>query len=849
MEKLTPMMVQYMDIKKSHQDSILFFRLGDFYEMFFDDAITASKILNITLTGKSCGLKQRAPMCGVPYHSSAAYIQKLILAGKKVAICEQVEDPATAKGIVKREVVKIVTPGTIMDEGIIDTQKNNYFMGISLINKKLLDISYLDVTTNKAKTETIDINDFYDLYLRISPAEMICDENAKELILNGNYKNFELVTADIKDSHIIVNLGKNIYDPDFIKTHNLSASINSSLYMILKYIFDTQKTLNNFFIKDDTVKTMKLDSFTIKNLEILQSLNNSRKKGSLLWTLDKTSTPMGSRKLKNWIENPLVKKADITQRLDIVDIFLSNIQETTDITSVLSQIYDIERICNRLSYDVVTHSEIIKLKHSLKQIPLITTMMKKFNSEHINTLISEITDLKDPVNLIENAIYESENGIQKNDYKIKTGYDSELDSLRDLINNSNMLLLEMESNEKCKTGIKNLKIGFNKVFGYYIEITKGNLKDFVPPADYIRKQTLSNGERYINEELKILEEKILNAKSKSDELEKRLYNEIKIILKKDLTIIFKNADIIAKIDCLLSYAIAAYQGNFVRPIINNDGYIKIKNGRHPIIEKTITGEYFVPNDTAIERNNIQIITGPNMAGKSTYMRQVALLVLMSHIGSFIPCESADICITDRVFTRIGANDDLSSGKSTFMVEMTEIADIIQNATDKSLILLDEIGRGTSTYDGMSIAYSIIEYIDAHIKAKTLVSTHYHEITVLEDKSDNICNLCMAVDESDNKITFLRKLIKGKADKSYGIHVAKLADLPPEIIKTAENVLESLESNNQKLNVPLSADKPIQLSFETHKESEAERIIKNTDLDKLTPLDAMVLLNDLKKRIG
>lgn len=854
MEKLTPMMSQYLIIKENHKDCILFFRLGDFYEMFFEDAIEASKILDITLTGKSCGLKEKAPMCGVPYHSSKGYIQKLILAGKKVAICEQIEDPSLAKGIVKREVVKIITPGTVIDEEIIDKEKNNYLLSL-IITDKYFDVSYMDISTGELNSDIISINQFIDLFFKVKPSEIITDSHSNKVLHSNLDKNINLIKDYLYDNNIIINITEEVNDKDWLITHDLNPDSSYSLYKLFRYIYYTQKSINTNIYKKKNDDFLVIDHFTLKNLEIIETIRSAKKKGSLYWVLDDTKTAMGARLLKNWLLFPLKNSKLINERLDYIESFFQNYDLTINIRDALKSVSDLERICQKLSYDSIKIEDIIKLKQSISKINEINAIIKNSNVLKLKQLGNELPDLIKAFNLIDASIINREFN-SKEKYIIKSTYDKDLNEFRNLIDHSAEKILEVEQREKLKTGIKTLKIGYNKVFGYYIEITHANLRNIEIPEDYIRKQTLTNGERFISEELKILEDKILSAKEKADILEKQIFDDIKTELKIYIKDILFSSKVVALIDCYQSLAIIALDNNFTRPIINNDGFIHIIGGRHPVIEKMTSDHMFVPNNTIIQKGKIQIITGPNMAGKSTYMRQVAIIVLLAHIGSFVPSTQAEICLIDRIFSRIGASDDLSQGQSTFMVEMIEVANILDNASSNSLIILDEIGRGTSTYDGMSIAYAVIKYIEENIKAKTLVSTHYHEITSLEDSSNHIENYSMLVKEHNDNVIFLRKIVKGKADKSYGIHVAMLAKLPNEIIELAQNVLANLETketniklnSNEDTNISIS-NKEEQLSMEQYLSSNLLNEIKNININNITPIEALTILNNLKNMLG
>lgn len=856
MEKLTPMMSQYLDIKGKHQDCILFFRLGDFYEMFFDDAIQASKILDITLTGKSCGLTEKAPMCGVPYHSAQGYIQKLILAGKKVAMCEQIEDPSQAKGIVKREVVKIITPGTVIDEDIIDREKNNYLLSF-IYSDNNFDISFIDVSTGELNSSFIVKSEFSDLFFKVKPIEVITNEETYRILHSDSDKNIKIVKDYLYDNNIIINIAEEAIDKQWLLDHKLDYNISYSLYKIFRYIFYTQKSINTNLSKKNNDNSVIIDHFTLKNLEIIETLRLAKKKGSLYWVLDDTKTAMGARQLKNWLLYPLKNTDMINNRLDYVEIFFQNIDLILKVREILTPIADLERICQKLSYDSIKIEDILKLKESISKTNDLKALISNSAIPQLKEVCSSILDLNQIFNLINKSIVNREYN-SKEKYIIKSSYSKELNEYRNLIDHSAEMILEVEQREKIRTGIRTLKVGYNKVFGYYIEITHANLKNFEIPIDYIRKQTLTNGERFISEELKALEDKILIAKEKADILERQIFENIKLELKKHTKDILFSSKTIALLDCYQSLAMIAIDNNFIRPQINDDGYIRLYNGRHPVIEKMTSDHIFVPNDTIIANGKIQIITGPNMAGKSTYMRQVAIIVLLAHIGSFVPCSKAEICLIDKIFTRIGASDDLSQGQSTFMVEMVEVANILQNASSNSLIILDEIGRGTSTYDGMSIAFAIIKFIEENIKAKTLVSTHYHEITSLEESSNNIDNYSMLVEEKNDNIIFLRKIVKGKADKSYGIHVAMLAKLPIKIIELAQQILENLEIKEPNIKLSyrkksskdaIQSKKNGQMSMEQYFSNNLLDEIKTLDINNITPVQALTILNNLKNKLG
>ena len=801
-QKLTPMMKQYFECKDKYPDCILFFRLGDFYEMFFEDAIVASKVLEIALTGKSCGLEERAPMCGIPFHAAASYISKLVEAGYKVAIGEQMEDPQSVKGIVKREVIRVVTPGTVLEGNLLENKKNNYLMSLYKVNDKI-GLSYVDISTGEANATCIDKDKVIEEIAKVSPSEIILNEiNFKENLNNiatlGNIYINESFSNDYLDEAIL--------DEYFTKEYLVSLKfdennlIKISLCILLNYIYNTQKQITsniNSVNIYNPMEYMVLDMFTRINLELTQTIRGSKKKGSLLHVLDKTSTAMGGRLLRKYVEEPLVNKKRIDERLDVIEEIKDDFSLREDLIEILKNVYDIERICGKIAFEKVTPKEMIHLRNSIEKLPLLKERIANCSGTTIKKYIDMMEDLSDIYELINESIMEEPSITIKDGNIIKSSYNEELSELRNISKNGAFMIKEIENNEREKTGVKSLKIGFNKVFGYYIEITKVNLANLDLEGRYIRKQTLSNAERFITEELKEIEDKILHAEEKIKALEYDLFVKIRQIIYNNIDRIQNVARIIANIDVFTSFATVAHINNYVKPNINNDNKLDIKNGRHPVIESIVGEENFVPNDTYLNsgENIINIITGPNMAGKSTYMRQTAIITLMAHMGSFVPADYADIPICDRIFTRVGASDDLSQGQSTFMVEMSEVSHILKNATDKSLVILDEIGRGTSTYDGISLAWSIVEYIEKHIKCKTLFATHYHELTELENEFKEVKNYSIAVKDDGENIIFLRKIIDQAADKSYGIYVAKLAKLPDEVITRSSELLKDLEKNH------------------------------------------------------
>lgn len=875
---LTPMMQQYVKTKEEYKDCILFYRLGDFYEMFFEDALTASKELEITLTGKDCGLEERAPMCGVPYHAVDSYLNKLVSRGYKVAICEQVEDPKQAKGLVKREVVRIVTPGTNLDTQALDETKNNYLMCIACTSDRF-GVSAADITTGEyVVTELESEQKLLDEITKYAPSEIICNQS---LLVSG------LEMEDLK-----VRLGITVFPLDnwyfddalchrALMDHFHVSSLEGlglqdydcgviAAGALLQYLKETQKTgIGNLtsLTPYSIGKYMVLDSSTRRNLELCETLREKNKKGSLLWVLDKTKTAMGARLLRHYIEQPLIEKSEILRRLNAVEELKNNAITREELREYLNPVYDLERLMSRISYQSANPRDLIAFKTSLSMLPHIRYLMEGLSSELLKDLTEELDVLEDICELIESAIQEDppiaiqEGGI------IKEGYNQEVDQLRNAKSEGKTWLAQLEAGEREKTGIKNLKIKYNKVFGYYLEVTN-SYKDMVPQY-YHRKQTLANAERYITPELKELEDLILGAEDKLAALEYSLYVDVRNRIAAEILRIQKTARAVAGIDVFASLALVAERNNYTKPTINERGVIDIKNGRHPVVEKMIQNQQFIANDTYLDngKSRISIITGPNMAGKSTYMRQTALIVLMAQIGSFVPAQSAKIGLVDRIFTRVGASDDLASGQSTFMVEMTEVANILRNATKNSLLILDEIGRGTSTFDGLSIAWAVVEHISSQklLGAKTLFATHYHELTELEGKLPGVNNYCIAVKEKGDDIVFLRKIIKGGADKSYGIQVAKLAGVPDSVIQRAKELAEELTNADitvrvQEISVDTGKNKRQkprrydqvdldQISlFDTVSDADVIKELQEIDISNLTPLDALNTLNRLQNKL-
>jgi len=871
------MMQQYMETKKEYSDCILFYRLGDFYEMFFDDALTVTKELDITLTGKSCGLSERAPMCGVPYHSLDGYLNRLVSKGYKVAICEQMEDAKESKGLVKREVVRIVTPGTTLDMQALDESKNNYVMCIVYIAGRY-GVSVADVTTGDYfVTELDDSQKLTDEIYKFAPSEIICNES---FFMSG----VDLDTLKDKLNITVYSLETWQFDDELCQRTLLEHFRASSLEGIgvgdydcgviaagalLGYLKETQKTTLSHFTKLTSYVNgnyMILDSASRRNLELCETLREKRKKGSLLWVLDKTRTAMGARTLRKYVEQPLTAKTTINQRLDAVEELKDQAIAREEIREYLTPVYDLERLMSKIVYQSANPRDMIAFQRSLSMLPHIKYILGDMNTALLKHLREQLDGLEDLNALIERAIIEEPPIAMKEGGIIKDGYNEEVDRLRNAKTEGKNWLAELEIKERDKTGIKNLKVRFNKVFGYYLEVTN-SFKNMVPDY-YTRKQTLANAERYIIPELKELEDTILGAEDKLCALEYELYSEVRDQTAAEVLRIQNTAKAVADIDVLVSLAFVAERNHYVRPGINEKGNINIHGGRHPVVEKMIPNDMFIANDTYLDdkNNRVSIITGPNMAGKSTYMRQAALIVLMAQVGSFVPAESADIGLVDRIFTRVGASDDLASGQSTFMVEMTEVASILRNATDRSLLILDEIGRGTSTFDGLSIAWAVIEHISNKklLGAKTLFATHYHELTELEGKIDSVNNYCIAVKEKGDDIVFLRKIVKGGADKSYGIQVAKLAGVPDTVIERAREIVEELSNadittrvkdialnkNNLKPKVKRMDDVDLsQLSlFDTVKDDDVLTELKDLDLGHMTPIDALNTLHQLQNKL-
>lgn len=876
MTEYTPMMQHYLKTHEEYKDCILFYRLGDFYEMFFDDAKVVSKELELTLTGKSCGAEERAPMCGIPYHAAETYLTRLVKKGYKVAICEQVEDPKLAKGMVKREVTRVVTPGTTLNAQALDETKNNYIMCIAYIGDHY-GISSADITTGDYYVTEVDSErKLLDEVNKYQPTEIICNEafyisgididdmkNRMGIViysLDAWYFSDETAQMTLKDHFKVRDLeglGLADYDSGVVAAGAL-----------LKYLYETQKTtLSNLVAIHPytTGKFMIIDSSTRRNLELVETLREKQKRGSLLWVLDKTRTAMGARTLRSFVEQPLIERTEIEERYDAIDEFNTNAITREEIREYLNPVYDLERLITRVTYQTANPRDLIAFRNSIHMLPPIKTLMSDFQSPLLKRLYEQLDTLDELYELIERSITEEPPLTLRDGGILKEGYNEEVDRLRKAKTDGKSWLADLEAKEREKTGIKNLKIKYNKVFGYYLEVTN-SFKDLVP--DYFtRKQTLANAERFITPELKELEDVILGAEDKLIVLEYELFREVRQKVADEVVRIQKTAKAVAQIDVFASLATVAEQNNYCRPKLNEKGLIDIKDGRHPVVERMIQNEMFVANDTYLDNgsNRVSIITGPNMAGKSTYMRQSALIVLMAQIGSFVPAKSAKIGIVDRIFTRVGASDDLASGQSTFMVEMSEVANILRNATSNSLLILDEIGRGTSTFDGLSIAWAVVEHISNPrlLGAKTLFATHYHELTELEGKLNSVNNYCIAVKEKGDDIVFLRKIVKGGADKSYGIQVAKLAGVPDNVIERAKEIVEELSNNDiTEIVQNISAEGSSKRSKPKLDEVDLEQIslldtmdndtilneLKELDLGQMTPIEAMNKLYELQNKV-
>jgi len=879
MGEMTPMMKAYCETKNEYKDCLLFYRLGDFYEMFFDDALVASKALEITLTGKDCGLEERAPMCGIPYHAVDSYLNKLVSMGYKVAICEQVEDPKLAKGLVKREVTRIVSSGTNLDINALDESKNNYLMCISFDSDDI-GISVVDVTTGDFYlTEVEDINRLYDEIIKFEPSEIICND---AFLLSG---------IDVEDLRGRLGIQLNALDSHYfdeelcrrkIMQHfNVKSLIGLGIEdfpegcvaagALLTYLYDTQKTtISNLthIYPYLTNKYMLLDSSTRRNLELTETMRDKQKRGSLLGVLDRTKTAMGGRMLRSFVEQPLKDKASIENRLDAIEELIKDSISRDELREYLNPIYDLERLLSKITYKTANPRDLISFASSIAMIPHIKSVLRAFSKAELTGILDDLDDLSDIHGLIERSINDDPPIMIREGGFIKDGYDENVDNFRKAKTEGKTWLAKLEEEDRQRTGIKNLKVKYNKVFGYYFEVTNSYAN--LVPDDYIRKQTLTGSERYTTPKLKELEDTILNAEDKLNALEYDIFCDVRDTIAGEIERIQKSAKALAKLDVYTSLAYVSEHNKYVRPKLNEKGVIDIKDGRHPVVEKMTASDMFIPNDTYLDngKNQISVITGPNMAGKSTYMRQSALIVLMAQIGCFVPASSANIGICDRIFTRVGASDDLSSGQSTFMVEMNEVANILRNATSDSLLILDEIGRGTSTFDGLAIAWAVIEHISNRklLGAKTLFATHYHELTELEGKIDNVNNYCIAVKEQGEDIVFLRKIIKGGADKSYGIQVARLAGVPDMVTDRAKEIVNELSDNDitekiqsisvnvksetgKKVSKPDEVDMGQMSLFDTVKDEDVLKELKEIDIGTLTPIDALNTLYKLQSKLN
>ena len=866
---ISPMMKQYLNIKIENEEYIIFYRLGDFYEMFFNDAITVSSELELTLTGRDCGLPERAPMCGVPFHSADGYIAKLVARGYKVAVCEQLTDPAETKGIVERGIIRVITPGTVTDvTNSLDETKNNFLCSV-FGDEVAVGMVFADVSTGELNVINPIVEDRENRILselcKFTPSEIIINSGmSKNKILVDKISKLTSPCVDVNPDDFYVssdaiNLIKEHFGDDEIANGKISDSSQTmlALYALLDYLFDTQKNelkhVNSLEVFDDE-QFVDIDLSTKRNLELTETLREKKKYGSLLGVLDKTGTSMGARLLRSYIDRPLKNLNGILKRHNAVDELIKESILREELSKELKEICDIERLCSRISYRNANARDLISLKNSLLKIPSVKEKLKNIKAPLLKEINSELDCMADITDLIEKAINDDPPFSVRDGNMIKDGYDATLDNYRLAMTDGKTWLAEVEAEEKEKTGIKGMKVGYNRVFGYYIEVLK-SVKDELPDY-YIRKQTLTNCERYITPKLKEIESTILGASEKSINLEYDLFCKVREVVYENIVRIQKNAKAIAKLDVMISFAYCAYKNRYVKPEMAADGTVVIKEGRHPVVEQVLKDSYFIPNDTYLDRDkeSFSIITGPNMAGKSTYMRQVALIVLMAQIGSFVPCEYAKLPIVDKIFTRVGASDDLASGQSTFMVEMNEVANILKNATSESLIILDEIGRGTSTFDGLSIAWAVVEHIVKNIGAKTLFATHYHELTVLEERMKGIKNYSVAVKKRGDDITFLRKIVEGGTDESFGIEVAKLAGVPNGVVKRAKEIAVVLEGNELSLNeisnkakkVPERKDEN-QIVFGNMNESEIISKLKSMDVTTLTPIEAMNILFELAKK--
>ena len=869
MPGMSPMMKQYMEIKGMYKDAVLFFRLGDFYEMFFEDAITASRELEITLTGKDCGLEERAPMCGVPFHSADSYIARLIGKGYKVAICEQVEDPATAKGLVKRDVVRVITPGTVIENNILDDGVNNYLCSVCTLQNET-GICFVDISTGEFHITAVGKEDEQEKIINqlstYSPKEILVNSLANELDdvvafaksrLDVTPEVLEDISFDFDSSTELILQTMNREQIDSLGIGKSKAAV-CALGSVILYLRTNRKTdeleaPSEIEFYEET-EFMSLDISARRNLELTRSMMTGDKRHSLLWVIDNTKTAMGKRMLRSWLERPLVNVSQISRRQNAVAELVDNSMLRDEIKELLTGVNDIERLLSRIAYSTANAKELRSLCTTVQRLPAIKALLEGTGSSMLRSIYDGIDTLQDVYELINNAIVDEPPFSVREGGMIKAGYNEEIDSLHDIMNNGTSILTEIENREKEATGIPKLKVSYNKVFGYFIEVT--NSYKHLVPETYIRKQTLTNCERYITQELKDLEGKVLGAKDRCVALEYETFCAVRSSVAGEVERIQKTAKALATLDSLASLAQVAFNNNYCCPQITTDGTLDIKDGRHPVVEALLNDTPFVPNDTLLDCSNnlCSIITGPNMAGKSTYMRQTALIVLMAQIGSFVPARSARISVCDAIFTRVGASDDLATGQSTFMVEMNEVSTILKNATDKSLIILDEIGRGTSTFDGMSIARAVLEYVVKKIGAKTLFATHYHELTAMEGMLKGVNNYSIAVKKRGDDITFLRRIVHGGADQSFGIEVAKLAGVPSAVTKRAKAILKELEANRVEIDFKADnaveeeeTEEEVQFNFRAKSTDEMLELIKAIDINTLTPIEAMQTLYDLKKR--
>ena len=866
--KISPMMQQYFEVKDKYKDCILFFRLGDFYEMFFDDAVIVSKALELTLTGRDCGLEERAPMCGVPYHAADMYIKRLIDMGFKVAVCEQLTDPAETKGIVVRDVIRVVTPGTLTESSMLDDGRNNYICSIFYDEENhACGVASADISTGEAALSLYEGKDMeagvINELSRCQPAEIIFPESFLSMKTVAEFVKVRLDCAvTLRDSVCFSpeqrrDIVTEVFGVDSVSMLGISenGADCAAVCGLFDYIRDTQKTSVSRFTSIELLNGdayMGLDLNARRNLELTETLRNKEKKGSLLWVLDSTKTSMGRRLLKNWIEQPLKSPARIIERLDAVDALYKKSVVLADISDLLDRVYDLERLMTKVMYKSANPRDLKALSATALQLPMLKQELEKLdNSKLLTKLNSEISTLDEIVKLVENAIMDEPPVSVKDGGVIREGFNEELDSLRHIMNNGRSIIDEIEQREKEATGIKNLKIGFNRVFGYYLEVTR-SYYDLIPEG-WIRKQTLANAERFITEELKNAENSILGAKDKALSLEADIFAEVRDFLATKLEAVQKTASAVAAVDVLCSFADVSLRNNYVKPDIAIDGSINIKAGRHPVVELMLKDEMFVPNDTYIDTKNdrMAIITGPNMSGKSTYMRQTALIVLMAQIGCFVPADSAKISVVDKIFTRVGASDDLTAGQSTFMVEMSEVSDILKNATPESLVILDEVGRGTSTFDGVSIARAVAEHICSSKKlgCKTLFATHYHELIGLENELDGVKNYSIAVNKHGGTIRFLRKIVRGGVDESYGVDVAKLAGLPAKVVSRARELLEEMEAAHRSEAANTPSDNSGQISFGAVSRESALDMLERTNIDELSDAECRSLLQDMLKIIN